>query len=71
MVQAEGSKNGNDVCNVRVQPGLLQLLDSITKQLEKLECEERIDQQPSEKGKTTCRRTEKERTGVFIDVGKG
>ena len=58
-VQAEEPENGYDVCNVRVQPGVVQLLDSITKRLEKLENERKTDQLPSGKGTTKKEEQEK------------
>ena len=48
-VQEEEQENGYDVCNVRVQPRVLQLLDSITKRLEKLENERNTASYPREK----------------------
>ena len=58
-VQAEEPENGYDVCNVRVQPGVVHLLDSITKRLEKLENERKTDQLPSGKGTTKKEEQEK------------
>ena len=64
-VQAEEPENGYDVCNVRVQPGVLQLLDSITKQLEKLENERKILTSYLGKRKNQEKGTGKERTVVL------
>ena len=58
-VQEEEQENVFDVCNVRVQPGVLQLLDSITKRLEKLEHERNTGQLPS--GKATAKKEEQEK----------
>ena len=68
-VQAEEPENGYDVCNVRVQPGVVQLLDSITKRLEKLENERKTDQLPSEKG-TTKKEEQEKKTLLCYRCGK-
>jgi hypothetical protein len=51
-VREEEKESGYDVCNVNVQPSVLQLLDSISKRLEKLECGRYSYRSSSEKDTT-------------------
>ena len=64
-VQAVEPENGYDVCNVWVQPGVLQLLDSITKRLEKLEHERKTGQLPLGKGTTKKEEQEKKEPACY------